>query len=182
MFEQDLCREKMYGCSFHQPLGEIWVGFCLNTRKRFALEVFVLKPRERAWILLKTILGIYKIALRLRDGHVFMWQPLGILNVFTTLCLKLIFWKTKTFFEKLEHRFLVQITNTESVIFPHKTAQPEANVKINRIGNTKWTYHKGQSFASNYYIFLKILCQSKNLLQRVDQMYDLPKCTYSYLS
>ena len=62
----------MYGCSFHQLLGEIWVGFCLNTGKRFALEVFVLKPRERAWFLLNSILGIYKIALRLRDCHVFM--------------------------------------------------------------------------------------------------------------
>ena len=163
MFEQDLCREKIYGCSFHQLLGKIWVRFRLNTGKHFALEVFVLKPQERAWTLLNTNLGIYKIALRLRDRHVFMWQPLEILNVFTTLFLKLIFWKTKTFFEKLEYRFLVQTTNTESAIFPHKTAQLEANVKTNRKGGEKWTYHKGRSFSSNNYIFLKVLCQSKNL-------------------
>ena len=72
MFEQDLCREKIYGCSFHQLLGKIWVRFRLNTGKHFALEVFVLKPQERAWTLLNTNLGIYKIALRLRDRHVFM--------------------------------------------------------------------------------------------------------------
>ena len=72
MFEEDIFREKMYGCSFQQLLGEIWVGFCLNTGNCFALEVFVFKPQERAWILLNSILGIYKIALHLRDCHVFM--------------------------------------------------------------------------------------------------------------
>ena len=103
-----------------------------------------------------------KIALRLRDQHAFMWQALEIWNILITLFLKLIFWKTKTFLKKLE-RFLVQSTNIESATFPHKTALPEANVKTNRMGSTKWTYHKGRSFASNYFIFLKILFQSKNL-------------------
>ena len=28
----------------------------------------------------------------------------------------------------------------------------------------KWTYHKEQDFASNYFTFLKILFQFKNLL------------------
>ena len=36
------------------------------------------------------------------------------------------------------------------------------------------TYHKDRSFGSNYFIFLKILFQSKNLLQRVNLMYQLP--------
>ena len=53
--------------------------------------------------------------------------------------------------------FLVESTKIESAIFPHKTALPEANVKINRMRSTKWTYHKERSFASNYFIFLKIL-------------------------
>ena len=30
--------------------------------------------------------------------------------------------------------------------------------------NTKWTYHKEWSFPRNYFIFLKILFQFKNLL------------------
>ena len=33
----------------------------------------------------KTLLGIFKIALRLRDRHVFMWQSLEILNIFNIL-------------------------------------------------------------------------------------------------
>ena len=58
----------------------------------------------------------------------------------------------------------------------------EANVKTNRIVNTKWIYNKGRSFASNYFSFLKILFQFKNLLQRVVLMYQQPKCPYSYFS
>ena len=30
---------KMDGCSFHQFYSKIWVSFCLNTGKRFSLEV-----------------------------------------------------------------------------------------------------------------------------------------------
>ena len=38
----------------------------------------------------------------------------------------------------------------------------EANVKTNRMVTTKLAYP--QSFASNYFIFLKVLFQFKNLL------------------
>ena len=41
------------------------------------------------------------------------------------------FWKTKTFFRKLEHFFLVESTNIENASFPYKTAISEANVKAN---------------------------------------------------
>ena len=37
-----------------------------------------------------------------------MWQLLEILNVFITLTLKQVFWKTKTFLKKLEYRFLLE--------------------------------------------------------------------------
>ena len=100
------------------------------------------------------VLGIFKIALRLRDRHVLMWQSVDILNVFNTSILKLIFWKTKTFFKKLENCFLVENTKIESTSFPYKTAISQANVKTNRMVNTKWTYHKERSFPSNY-IFWK---------------------------
>ena len=43
---------------------------------------------------------IFKIALCLRDRHIFMWQSVEILNDFNTLTLKQIFRKTKTFFKK----------------------------------------------------------------------------------
>ena len=61
------------------------------------------------------ILGIFKIAISLRDRYVVMWQTVKILNVFNTLTLKQIFWKTGTFFKKLECRFLV-----ESIVFIQK--------------------------------------------------------------
>ena len=101
--------------------------------------------------------GILKIACRLRDRHVFMCQSVEILNVFNTLTLKRIFWKTKTFFKKLEYRFLVESTEIKNALFPYKTATSGANVKTNRIVSTKLTYHKEQSFASNYFILLKNL-------------------------
>ena len=60
------------------------------------------------------VLGIFKVALGLRDRHVFMWQSEEILNVFNTLILIQIFYKTKTFFKKLEYRFLVETTKIEN--------------------------------------------------------------------
>ena len=45
-----------------------------------------------------------------------------ILNVFNALTLIQIFWKTKTFFKKLEYRFLVETTKIENTSFPFKTA------------------------------------------------------------
>ena len=126
------------------------------------------------------MLGIFKIALRLRDWHVFMWQSVKVSNVFNTLTLKQIFWKTKTFFKKLEYCFLVESTKIENASFPYKSAISEANVKTNRMVTTKWTYHKERSFASNYFIFLKILFQFKNFLHWLDLMYQQPKYPYSY--
>ena len=81
-------------------------------------------------------------------------------NVFnTSLTLKQIFWKTKTFFKTLEYRFLVEATNIESTSFPLKTALSEANVKTNGMATTKWIYHKDWSFASDYFISLENLFQ-----------------------
>ena len=45
----------------------------------------------------------------------------------------------------------------------NKTTISEANVKTNRIVSTKCTYYKERSFASNSFIFLKVLLQFKNL-------------------
>ena len=101
------------------------------------------------------MLGIFKIAFRLRDGHLFMWQSLKILNVFNTLTLQQIFWKTKTLFKILEYRFLVETIKIKNASFPYKIVMSEANVKINRVRSTKSTYHKVRTFASNYFIFWK---------------------------
>ena len=47
-----------------------------------------------------------------------MWQSLKILNVIITLTLKQVFWKTKSSFQKLEYRFLVESATMENAIFP----------------------------------------------------------------
>ena len=46
----------------------------------------------------------------------------------------------------------------------------------------KWTYRKERSFASSYFIFLKILFQFKNLLEGIDLIYQRTKFPYSYFS
>ena len=81
-----------------------------------------------------------------------------------TLYLKQIFQKTKNFIKKLEYRFLVETTNIGNASFPYKTVISDASVKTNKMVTTKWTYQKERRFASNYFIFLKILFQFKNLL------------------
>ena len=71
---------------------KIWVAFCLKT-------LFYSQQIEHMFFL-KTLPGTFKIALRLRDRHVFMSQFLEILNVFNALTLKQIFWKMQVFFKK----------------------------------------------------------------------------------
>ena len=88
-----------------------------------------------------------------------MSQSVKVSDLFNTLTLKQIFWKTKTFIKKLEYHFLVKTTKTENTSFLFETALLEADVKTNRMATTKWTYHKGWSFASNYFIFLENLFQ-----------------------
>ena len=55
----------------------------------------------------------------------------------------------QTLFKKLEHHYLVESTKNKDAPFPYKIALSEANVNTNRMGCTKCTYHKKQSFASN---------------------------------
>ena len=74
------------------------------------------------------------------------------------------FLENKNLFQKTGVLFLVESTKTENALFPYKTAISEANVKANKMVTTKWTYQKEQSFASNNFIFLKILFQFKNFL------------------
>ena len=58
----------------------------------------------------------------------------------------------------------IENTKIENGSFPCKTAMSEANGKANRMGSTKWTYHKERSFASNYLLFLNNFFQLKKLL------------------
>ena len=72
-----------------------------------------------------------------------MWQSMETFNAFDTLTFKWIFWKTKTFFKKLEYYFLVESTKIENASFPYKTAISEANVKTITMVSTK------RNFGSN---------------------------------
>ena len=146
----------MNGCSFQQILRRNFgVVFVLTLENTFSQRFHFKANRKSTDSPKKTVLGIFKIALRLRDQYVFMWQSVKILNDFDTLTLKQIFWKTKTFFKKLEYRSLVESTKIENASFLYKTALSEANVKTNSMVSTKWTYHKERSFTSNYFIFFE---------------------------
>ena len=62
-----------------------------------------------------------------------MWQSVRVSNVFNTLTLKQILWKTKNFCKKMKNGFLVEATKIENTSFPFKTALSEASVKTNRM-------------------------------------------------
>ena len=151
---------------FFNFYGKTWVGLCLNIRERFSLELLFSNQQKDHRFLKETVIGIFKIALRLKDRNIFMWQSLEILNVFNTLILRQIFWKTKTFFKKLEYGFLVETTKIENTSFPFKTALSETNFKTNRMAATKWTYHKEWSFASNCFFHICVFRKRWNLILR----------------
>ena len=69
------------------------------------------------------------------------------------------FLENENFFQKLEHCFLVESAKVKNASFQFKNDISEANVKTKRMVSTKWTYQKERNFASNYFIFLKILLQ-----------------------
>ena len=53
----------------------------------------------------KTVLGIFKIALRFRDRHIFMWQSVKVSNVFNTSKFETNFLENENLFQKTEARF-----------------------------------------------------------------------------
>ena len=73
-----------------------------------------------------------------------MRQSVEILNDVNTSTFKQIFWKTKTFFKKLEYRFLDESTKIENASFPYKSVMSETNFKTNRMLSAKLTYHKNE--------------------------------------
>ena len=82
MFEKLIYQTKMNGCFYHyfnKVYGKIWVGFCLNTIKRFFLETSFKANRSSLF------------------QHIFMRQSPESLNIFNALILKQIFWKSKLF-------------------------------------------------------------------------------------
>ena len=80
-----------------------------------------------------------------------MWQSLETLNVFNTITLKQIFFKTKTFLKRQDYCFLVESIKIEIATFPYKITLSEHNVKTIELGVNRTE----RSFASNYFIFWK---------------------------
>ena len=120
------------------------------------LRVFILKPTGRAKVLLKSGTREFQNCSSFERSacfHVTISDVLQVSNVFNTLSLKQIFWKAKTFFKKLEYRFLVEAAKIGNTSFPFKTDLSEANVKTNRMATAKWIYHNEWSFASSYLNF-----------------------------
>ena len=77
------------------------------------------------------------------DQHFFMWYPVETFSIRN--------FENGTFFKKLEYRFLGESSKIGNATFPFKNATSEASVKTNRTEIHKWTYHKEQRFASNYF-------------------------------
>ena len=84
----------------------MWVGFCLKTGKcLFVGDSFWSQKKEHRF-LYKTVVGTFKIALDLRDQHIFMWQSQEIFIVFNMLTLyhfllKVLWLKMQHFHTKL---------------------------------------------------------------------------------
>ena len=124
------------------------------------LRGFILQPIDRAYVLLRNSNRDFQNSPPPEVLAYFYTAITGNLNVFNTLTLKQIFWKTKTFFKNLEYRILAQITKIESAILPYKTALWEANIMTKR--STKRTYNNKWSFARNYFILLKFCFSLRN--------------------
>ena len=61
----------------------MWVGFCLNTRKRLIVEISYYGYQKEYRPLYKIVLAIFTIALCVKDQHIFIWQSLEILKNFS---------------------------------------------------------------------------------------------------
>ena len=96
---------------FSKFYGNIWVCFCLNCKtlsQRFHFKA----NRENIDSSKKRY--FFRNSSPFERWHVFMRQTVEILDVFNTLTLKQIFWKTETFFKKLKS------TKIENASFPYK--------------------------------------------------------------
>ena len=137
---------------FSEFYGKSWI-LPYNTEKRFLLEVSFYSQQK---FLLKNGTRDFQNS-RLFERSACFYVTVEILDVFSTLTWKQIFWKTKTLFQKMKYRFLIESTKIENASFSHKTAMLEANVKTNRVVSTNWVNHKERS---NYLFFFWKFCFS----------------------
>ena len=81
------------------------------------LRGFILKPTERAYILLKSGTTHFQNSHPLERSTCFYVVISGNFER-NTLILTQIFWKTKNFFKKLEYCILVESTKIENASYP----------------------------------------------------------------
>ena len=137
---------------FRMCCGKIWGGFCLNTENVFS-QRFHLKPNRKSIDSSKNGTRDFKNSPLLKISACFYVTTRANFERFQYfLTLKQIFWKTKTFFKKLEYCFLVVSTKIENASLPYKTAISEANIKTNGMASIKQTYHKERSSATNNFV------------------------------
>ena len=99
-----------------------------------------------------------------------MWRSLQLSNVSIFILWNKFSEKRKLFSKDWNIVYLVERTKIENKKVSYKTVLSEANEKTNKMGNTKWIYHKVWSFASSN--FLKILFQFYNFTAK--SWFDVP--------
>ena len=138
---------------FSKYYNKVWGSFCLSIRKTLFLKGLILKPKERAYVLLKSSTRGFQNTC----WHLFMWQSLEVLVVFNALTLKQIFWKKQKLFLKNWSIVFSWKYQDWNALFPYKTSLLKTNVTINRMKNAEWQktenkeYDKRRSFTSNYF-------------------------------
>ena len=80
----------------------------------------------------------------------------GNFNVFNTVTLKQVFWKTNIFQKSGVQLFLLREHHDWKSNISLQNCTSTASVKTNRMGSAKGSYHKGRSFATNYFSFWKL--------------------------
>ena len=117
--------------------------------KTLFLRIFILKPTERAYVLLKNGTRDFQNSPPFERSACFYVSISESFKRFQYFNFETNFLENENLLQKLEYLLLVEATKIENTSFPFKTALSEANVKTCRMATTKRTYHKEWSFASN---------------------------------
>ena len=90
--------------------GKSWGGFWLSTETSFVMEVSNDELWKESNRFYKIVLGLFAIALCLRDRELFICGLLKLKQIFSRLLLILVFEKMTTLFGKLEYSFSARHT------------------------------------------------------------------------
>ena len=105
----------MNGCSLQQVLQQNLGWFFFLTLENLFLRGFILKPTERAYVLVKNGNSDFQIALHLRDQHVFVTITENFKR-FQYLNFETDYLENGNLFQKTGARFLIESTKTEKCI------------------------------------------------------------------